>query len=91
MTGSATHGGGSCQFALSYDESVHRALITRASRTYAFRRSGKSFAVMTSIIGGCPLAGSYTIDIPDKVPGGKKVLFMWTWFSTSLSLFLDND
>ncbi|KAL8279131.1 hypothetical protein RQP46_008387 [Phenoliferia psychrophenolica] len=60
MTGSATHGGGSCQFALSYDQ-------------------GKTFAVIASVIGGCPLAEAYTIPVPKDVPAGTKALFAWTW------------
>lgn len=62
LTGTATHGGGSCQFALSYD-------------------GGATFAVITSIVGGCPLAEAYTIDVPAAVPAGKKVIFLWNWFS----------
>ncbi|KAL8279132.1 hypothetical protein RQP46_008388 [Phenoliferia psychrophenolica] len=60
MSGTATHGGGSCQFSLSYDQ-------------------GKTFAVIASIIGGCPTAEAYAIPIPKDVPAGTKALFAWTW------------
>jgi len=40
LTGTATHGGGSCQLSLSYD-------------------NGKTFKVIKSIIGGCPLTVSF--------------------------------
>ncbi|KAM0752981.1 hypothetical protein T439DRAFT_378733 [Meredithblackwellia eburnea MCA 4105] len=60
MTGSATHDGGSCQFAISYDQ-------------------GTTFAVIDSIIGGCPLTEAYNFDIPSDLPSGKKALFAWTW------------
>ena len=40
---------------------------------------GKTFAVIASIIGGCPTAEAYTIPIPKDVPAGTKALFAWTW------------
>lgn len=62
MEGSATHGGGSCQFSISYD-------------------GGKTFGVLSSVIGGCPLAANYTVDIPQNIPSGKNALLSWTWFN----------
>ena len=62
LGGSATHGGGSCQFSLSYD-------------------GGKTFGVIHSVIGGCPLESSYQFTIPSNLPTGKKVVFAWTWFN----------
>jgi hypothetical protein len=62
MEGSATHGGGSCQFSLSYD-------------------NGKTFGVIKSIVGGCPLSANYTVDIPADVPSGSNALLSWTWFN----------
>jgi hypothetical protein len=61
LTGSATHGGGSCQIALSYDK-------------------GKSFTVIESIEGGCPIAKNYTFTIPSDAPSGETLL-AWTWFN----------
>ncbi|KAI9754684.1 MAG: hypothetical protein M4579_004589 [Chaenotheca gracillima] len=61
LTGSATHGGGSCQLSLSYD-------------------NGKTFKVIESIIGGCPLTETYDFTLPDYTPGGS-ALFAWTWFN----------
>ena len=61
LSGSATHTGGSCQFALSYD-------------------SGKTFKVIKSIIGGCPLEGEYNFTIPSSAPSGD-ALFAWTWMN----------
>ena len=58
----ATHGGGSCQFALSYD-------------------GGKSFGVLHSVIGGCPLKESYTFTVPSGLPAGKDILFGWSWMN----------
>ncbi|EEH06906.1 conserved hypothetical protein [Histoplasma capsulatum G186AR] len=57
----ATHGGGSCQISLSYDQ-------------------GKSFKVIKSIIGGCPIPLKYKFKIPSNAPSGKAV-FAWTWFN----------
>ena len=44
---------------------------------------GKTFAVIASIIGGCPIAEAYTIPIPADVPAGTKALFAWTWQNLS--------
>ena len=62
LGGSATHGGGSCQFSLSYD-------------------GGKTFGVIHSMIGGCPMESSYQFTILSDLPAGKKVVFAWTWFN----------
>ena len=60
--GGATHGGGSCQFSVSYDQ-------------------GKSFAVIHSVIGGCPLESTYSVPIPSGLPSATKATFAWTWFN----------
>jgi hypothetical protein len=61
FAGTATHGGGSCQFSLSYDQ-------------------GNTWAVIHSIIGGCPLNTTYSFNTPNEVPSGN-ALFGWTWFN----------
>ena len=61
FAGTATHGGGSCQFSLSYD-------------------GGNTWAVIHSIIGGCPLNSAYTFSVPTNIPSGN-ALFAWTWFN----------
>lgn len=61
ITGSAPHGGGSCQLSLSYD-------------------NGKTFKVIKSMIGGCPLTTQYDFKIPSDAPSGNAV-FAWTWFN----------
>ncbi|EDN05824.1 endoglucanase [Histoplasma capsulatum] len=61
LVGTATHGGGSCQISLSYDQ-------------------GKTFKVIESIIGGCPLAMQYSFKIPSSAPSGEALL-AWTWFN----------
>ncbi|TNY23742.1 hypothetical protein DMC30DRAFT_413864 [Rhodotorula diobovata] len=60
--GGATHGGGSCQFSVSYDQ-------------------GKTFAVIHSVIGGCPLQSTYSVPIPSSLPSATKATFAWTWFN----------
>ncbi|GAA5821875.1 hypothetical protein JCM3770_000628 [Rhodotorula araucariae] len=60
--GGATHGGGSCQFSVSYDQ-------------------GKTFAVIHSVIGGCPLQSSYNVPIPANLPSATGATFAWTWFN----------
>ncbi|PMD18838.1 carbohydrate-binding module family 18 protein [Hyaloscypha hepaticicola] len=63
IVGGATHGGGSCQAALSYD-------------------SAKSWTVIHSFIGSCPLSSGQNFDltIPSDAPTGKAV-FAWTWYN----------
>ncbi|EEH09854.1 conserved hypothetical protein [Histoplasma capsulatum G186AR] len=61
LSGTATHGGGSCQISLSYDQ-------------------GKTFKVIESIIGGCPLPMQYSFKIPSSAPSGEALL-AWTWFN----------
>lgn len=61
LEGSATHDGGSCQLALTYDK-------------------GKTFKVIESIEGDCPVAKKYDFDIPSDAPAGD-ALFAWTWFN----------
>ncbi|OAX82206.1 hypothetical protein ACJ72_03439 [Emergomyces africanus] len=61
LEGTATHGGGSCQISLSYDQ-------------------GKTFRVIESIVGGCPIGKQYGFKIPTSAPAGE-ALFAWTWFN----------
>lgn len=78
--GSATHGGGSCQISITYDEAP-----TKSS----------TWKVIHSIEGGCPIkntAGNngddankvnpdvYEFTIPSSLPTGTAVL-AWTWFN----------
>ncbi|RYO96754.1 hypothetical protein DL763_003030 [Monosporascus cannonballus] len=70
FTGSAVHGGGSCQLAITKD------LVPSAST---------SWQVILSIEGGCPSksgqsADTYGFKIPDSVAPGRYV-FAWTWIS----------
>lgn len=61
LAGSATHGGGSCQLSLSYD-------------------NGKTFKVIQSMMGACPLQSKYDFQMPEDVANGNAVL-AWTWFN----------
>ena len=63
VTGGATHGGGSCQIALSYDK-------------------GKSFTVIHSYIGSCPLSSGeqFQFTIPGDAPTGSS-MFAWVWYN----------
>ncbi|KAK4057746.1 hypothetical protein OIO90_001394 [Microbotryomycetes sp. JL221] len=62
LDGTAVHGGGSCQFSVSYDQ-------------------GKTFAVIASIIGGCPIGLNFNVPIPANLPSADKATFAWTWFN----------
>ncbi|KAL5316141.1 hypothetical protein ACEPPN_017019 [Leptodophora sp. 'Broadleaf-Isolate-01'] len=80
FTGSATHGGGSCQVSISYDKAP------TASSTWK---------VIHSIEGGCPIKGvagnngdnanavnpdTYPFTVPTDLPTGTAVM-AWTWFN----------
>ena len=80
FTGSATHGGGSCQVSITYDQNP-----TKSS----------TFKVIHSIEGGCPIrnvAGNngddanavdpdtYSFTVPSSLPTGSATL-AWTWFN----------
>lgn len=80
FTGGATHGGGSCQISITYDDPP-----TKSS----------TFKVIQSIEGGCPTknnAGNigddasspdpdtYSFTMPTNLPTGKAIL-AWTWFN----------
>jgi len=80
FTGSATHGGGSCQVSVSYDKAP------TASSTWK---------VIHSIEGGCPIKGvagnngdnanlenpdKFTFQVPSTLPTGTAVM-AWTWFN----------
>jgi hypothetical protein len=80
FTGGATHGGGSCQISITYDDPPTKNSV---------------FKVIHSIIGGCPVknnAGNigtdasspdpdtYSFTMPTNLPTGKATL-AWTWFN----------
>ncbi|KAK4138391.1 lytic polysaccharide monooxygenase [Trichocladium antarcticum] len=66
VAGGATHGGGSCQAALSVD-------------------GGRSFRVLASFEGACPVAGAaesgFVVRVPRDVPATEGAVFAWTWFN----------
>ncbi|KAK8075954.1 hypothetical protein PG994_003226 [Apiospora phragmitis] len=70
FTGSAVHGGGSCQLAITTDKQPS---------------ASTQWSVIQSIEGGCPSKdgsgpSEYEFSIPDSVPSGDYV-FAWTWIS----------
>jgi len=80
FTGSAVHGGGSCQISITYDEQPNKQ---------------SSFKVIHSIQGGCPARGvsgnagsdpsaqaadEYEFQIPAEIPNGKATL-AWSWLN----------
>ncbi|GAA5884561.1 hypothetical protein JCM16303_000029 [Sporobolomyces ruberrimus] len=42
---------------------------------------GKTFAVIYSVEGGCPLSPKYSVPVPADLPSGKSATFSWTWFN----------
>ncbi|KAG9187644.1 hypothetical protein G6011_05515 [Alternaria panax] len=69
LSGSAVHGGGSCQLSVSLDTEPTADSV---------------FKVIKSMEGGCPgidtKANSYDFTLPDSIPNGKAT-FAWTWMS----------
>ncbi|KAF1365773.1 hypothetical protein EJ07DRAFT_94624 [Lizonia empirigonia] len=68
FTGTAVHGGGSCQLSVTTDTTP-----TTSSK----------FKVIESIEGGCPgIDGplDFKFKLPDSIPNGKAT-FAWTWFA----------
>ncbi|KAH7079156.1 hypothetical protein BKA63DRAFT_259669 [Paraphoma chrysanthemicola] len=66
--GTAVHGGGSCQLAITTDPEPSANSV---------------FKVIKSIEGGCPGVdgtNSYEFTLPDSIPNGKAT-FAWTWFA----------
>lgn len=70
FTGSAVHGGGSCQISVSLDKNP-----TKSSK----------FKVIHSIEGGCPgvntgSASTFSFEVPKELPNGQYAM-SWTWFN----------
>ncbi|KAJ2612353.1 hypothetical protein H4S08_002737 [Coemansia sp. RSA 1365] len=69
--GSAVHGGGHCQFSLSYDGGKTFAVVHQLIK-YCF-------------VGGDGVPGGrtnkYTFDLPKNVPSSDKVVFAWSWIN----------
>jgi hypothetical protein len=65
-------------FKISIDgTAVHAGGSCQMSISYD---NGASFAVLASIIGGCPLTPDYVITLPD-LPSKKRAIFAWNWFN----------
>jgi hypothetical protein len=68
FSGSAVHGGGSCQLAVTLDKNPTK---------------DSAFKVIQSIEGGCPGVGgpsTFSFQVPEELPNGEAV-FAWTWFN----------
>jgi hypothetical protein len=69
LSGSAVHGGGSCQLSVTLDMEP---------------TANSVFKVIKSMEGGCPgvdsQANAYDFELPTSIPNGKAT-FAWTWFS----------
>lgn len=69
LSGSAVHGGGSCQLSVTLDTEP---------------TANSVFKVIKSMEGGCPgvdtQALAYDFTLPSSIPNGKAT-FAWTWFS----------
>jgi hypothetical protein len=69
LSGTAVHGGGSCQLSVTTDTEP---------------TENSKFKVIMSMEGGCPgtdgSTNDYPFKLPDSIPNGKAT-FAWTWFS----------
>ncbi|KAJ2649146.1 hypothetical protein IWW40_003408 [Coemansia sp. RSA 1250] len=63
--GIATHLGGDCQFAVSYDNGTSFAVI--------WDKLSSCFLDTTE--------GGYNVPVPDTIPAAKKAIFAWTWIN----------
>ncbi|KGO76384.1 hypothetical protein PITC_018240 [Penicillium italicum] len=68
---------GSSQEMTLEGSAVHDGGSCQLSLTYD---RGKTFKVIESIEGDCPIAKKYQFDIPSDAPSGE-ALFAWTWFN----------
>ncbi|KAJ5965138.1 Extracellular protein [Penicillium vulpinum] len=73
----ATWQPGSSQEMTLEGSAVHDGGSCQLSLTYD---KGKTFKVIESIEGDCPIAKKYQFDIPSDAPSGD-ALFAWTWFN----------
>ncbi|KAJ1671844.1 hypothetical protein EV182_007416, partial [Spiromyces aspiralis] len=66
----AAHGGGHCQFALSYDGG-NTFVVIQDELKYCFTGGPST--------GNTPGVVNYNVKIPADAPAGDKVIFAWTW------------
>lgn len=67
--------GGSYNFKMAEGGARHGGGSCQVSLSYD---KGKTFTVIQSIIGGCPLANSYPFTVPSDAPEGEAI-WAWTW------------
>ncbi|PVV01070.1 hypothetical protein BB560_004530 [Smittium megazygosporum] len=68
----AAHGGGHCQFSLSYDGGK-TFVVVHDEKRYCFF-SGPNDSNSASVL-------SYTFQLPSSVPAGDRVIFSWSWIN----------
>ncbi|KAJ2718492.1 hypothetical protein GGI07_005730, partial [Coemansia sp. Benny D115] len=67
----ATHGGGHCEFSISYDGGKTFVVVYQVLRTCFF--TGIPAA------GGMDTVRDYTFTLPANLPGASNAIFAWTW------------
>jgi len=68
--------GGTYNFTIT-GGAAHGGGSCQASLSYD---GGKTFTVIESIIGGCPLSSNYDFTVPSDAQAGEAI-FAWTWFN----------
>ncbi|KAJ2158592.1 hypothetical protein GGF46_003658 [Coemansia sp. RSA 552] len=68
--GGAAHGGGHCQFSISYDNGKTFAVVHEELRHCFFNGPSTS---------NTPAVRSYTFKLPTDLPSSDRAVFAWTW------------
>ncbi|KAJ1948472.1 hypothetical protein EC988_005162 [Linderina pennispora] len=69
-TGAAAHGGGHCEFSLSYDGGKTFVVVHQELKYCFFNGPSSS---------NTPQVTSYTFNLPTDLPSSNKAVFQWTW------------
>ncbi|KAJ1956093.1 hypothetical protein GGI12_005397 [Dipsacomyces acuminosporus] len=72
--GGAAHGGGHCQFSLSYDGGKTFVVVHDQLEHCFFSSNGS---------GNAGDVYQYTFSLPSSLPGSDKAIFAWTWINAS--------
>lgn len=80
FTGSAVHGGGSCQVSLTTDAKPTKDSVWKVIKSFEGGCPAQGIDENYPENAGMELPDTYNFEIPDDVPDGKYTL-AWTWFN----------
>jgi hypothetical protein len=78
--GGATHGGGSCQVSITYDNPPTKNSVFKVIHSIQGGCPVRNSAGNVGSVAGAPGPDAYTFTIPTSLPTGKATL-AWTWFN----------